>query len=129
MANGKTKLYIPVAGTGSRDIHNGEWYRTESALHAEFTKLGYTRFEQDGDPGKPDAGYWSGALNGTILGKAAWKAGAKALEQVILSRQADLKEATSVTFIAHSHGGQVVAMALERLFDSGDATSCSTFLW
>ena len=125
------KLYIPIAGTGSREVREGDWYRRGSLFHKTVKKLGYKRVEQDNDPKVPDKGYWSGDLGGLLpqfhRSKDAWKEGAKALAEFIRSRKDELGKAASVTIIAHSHGGQVAAMAIKRLVDCEEQRILSNF--
>ena len=69
----------------------------------------------------PDPGYWSGNLGGTltqkIVGKSrdVWESGGHDLARFIRQRYDQFKKEESITIIAHSHGGQVVAFALQLL--------------
>lgn len=109
------RLYIPIAGTW----RTGNWYEEKSSFDHMLKNIGYTRVDQR--PGHPDPGYWSGALGGlmfqAIVGKSkdGWQSGGLDLARFIRQRRQQFKEAESVTIIAHSHGGQVVAFALQNL--------------
>ena len=116
-------LYIPVAGTWSRKMHDHifSWYRVNSPFDRLVSAMGYQRVDQNGDPNKPDRGYWSGEINGLMLQRffwwrnnhPAWKTGGETLRKFLLSRGKDFEN--GVTLFLHSHGGQVGAYALEKL--------------
>ena len=116
------QLYIPIAGTWarSRHDHDAAWYRRGSPFDGVLTAHGYERVEQDRDPERPDDGYWSGAVNGLLIQRAAWwrdrhpawRTGAETLRGFLRARRAELQAAGGVTLVAHSHGGQVLAYAL-----------------
>ena len=115
--------YIPVAGTFARDRHDhaASWYRRDSPLDRVLVNLGYQRVDQNGDLYKPDAGFWSGDINGLMLQRVlfwrdkhpAWKTGGETLRTFLRSRCAEFVD--GVTIILHSHAGQVGAYALEEL--------------
>ena len=115
--------YIPVAGTWSRSRHDHarSWYRVGSPLDHLLAARGYQRVEQDGDPIRPDLGYWSGDVNGLMLQRAmwwrdshpAWQTGGETLRKFLIDRRDEF--ADGVTLIMHSHGGQVGAYALAGL--------------
>ena len=116
-------LYIPVAGTFARkrNDHEFSWYRADSRLDRLLSTVGYTRVDQNGDPTKPDKGFWSGDINGLMLQRAmwwrdmhpAWKTGGETLRKFLLGRRDEFSD--GVTLILHSHGGQVGAYALEPI--------------
>ena len=113
--------YIPVAGTFARTRHDHarSWYRVGSPLDHLLVDRGYERVEQDGDPTKPDKGYWSGNVNGLLVQRAlwwrdshpAWKTGGESLRRFCRERRAEF--VGGVTWILHSHAGQVGAYALD----------------
>ena len=115
--------WIPVAGTSARKRHDHarSWYRRGSPLDLVLDNLGYQRVEQDGDPNKPDTGFWSGDINGLMLQRAlwwrdkhpAWQTGGETLRKFLLAGRAEFVD--GVTLILHSHGGQVGAYALAEL--------------
>ena len=115
--------YIPVAGSLARKRHDHElsWYRRGSPLDRLLDNLGYQRVDQNGDPNKPDTGFWSGDINGLMLQRAmwwrdkhpAWKTGGETLRTFLLRRHAEFVD--GVTLIMHSHAGQVGAYALAEL--------------
>ena len=86
-----------------------------------LVELGYQRVDQNGDLYKPDAGFWSGDINGLMLQRAmwwrdkhpAWKTGGETLKAFLLKRRAEF--VNGVTLILHSHAGQVGAYALVDL--------------
>ena len=114
--------YIPVAGTWSRKRydHAHSWYRTRSPFDRTVSALGYERVDQDGDPERPDKGFWSGDINGLMLQWVMWwrdphpdwKTGGEALRKFMLGRTGPSED---VTLFLHSHGGQVGAYALAGL--------------
>ena len=125
--NAPPKLYIPVAGTWARrEFRTGEWYRTDSPFDKQMTQLGYDRVDQNGDPNRPDPGFWSGDVNGLLVQKlnfwrrsdTEWRLGGGDLASFITKRYHELAAADEVAIIAHSHGGQVVAFALTFLADT-----------
>ena len=113
--------WIPVAGTAARKRHDhaDSWYRSGSPLDRVLDNLGYQRVDQNGDPNKPDKGFWSGDINGLMLQRAlwwrdkhpAWKTGGEALRKFLLSQGAP-SSSDGVTLVLHSHAGQVGAYAL-----------------
>ena len=115
--------YIPVAGSLARKRHDHElsWYRRDSPIDRLLATLGYQRVDQNGDLYKPDAGFWSGDINGLMLQRVlwwrdkhpAWRTGGEALRKFLVSRLAEFVD--GVTLILHSHGGQVGAYALAEL--------------
>ncbi len=116
--------YIPIAGTRApwRGRHDRpDWYHRGSPFDQLMAEHGLLRVEQDRDPTTPDRGYWSGDVGGLLLqrawpwkdGHAPWKQGARELIQFIFRRWTEF--AGGVTLVAHSHGGQVVAYAVEAL--------------
>ena len=115
--------YIPVAGSLARKRHDHDlsWYRRGSPLDRLLGGLGYQRVDQNGDPNKPDPGFWSGDINGLMLQRAlwwrdthpAWKTGGETLRKFIQYRRAEFVD--GVTLILHSHAGQVGAYALAEL--------------
>ena len=127
-------LYIPIAGTWSRSRrnHDGAWYRRGSSFDAVMTGHGYERVEQDGDSDRPDAGYWSGAVNGLLIQwfawwrdrHPAWRTGGETLRGFLRARSRELRDAAGVTIVAHSHGGQVLAYALGEMH----AASCPIYV-
>ena len=116
-------LYIPVAGTWSRRKHDHaySWYRSGSLFNQTISAMGYQRVEQDGDPSKPDKGFWSGNINGLMIQRffwwrdnhPAWKTGGETLRKFLLSKSKDLED--GVTLFLHSHAGQVGSYALAGL--------------
>ena len=118
-------LYLPIAGTRvpwrGRNADPHDWYRRESPFDRLMAHHGFMRVEQDRDPTTPDRGYWSGDVGGLLLqrawpwtdGHAPWTQGARELIQFLCRRWTEF--AGGVTLVAHSHGGQVVAYAVEAL--------------
>ena len=125
------KMYIPIAGTWARkkeredrerrERFGAPWYRADSLFDRTLGRLGYHRVDQLS--GGPDPGYWSGDLEGTLLQqffsfanyRDDWLDGGQKLEVFIRNRNFLDREDVILTLIAHSHGGQVVAFALQRL--------------
>ena len=115
----ETKLYIPIAGTWARKKNDpGSWYKAGSVFDRHLAlQLGYTRVPEKYQPN----GFWSGDLNGLFIQKLFakseddWKNGGRELARFIVRRQDILAPAEEVVLIAHSHGGQVVAFALQML--------------
>ena len=121
------KLYIPVAGTWARQEFRADaWYRTNAPFEKQITQLGYLRVDQNGDRTQPDRGFWSGDVNGILVQKlkfwrrsdTEWRLGGGELASFITKRSQELAAADEVAIIAHSHGGQVVAFALNFLVDT-----------
>ena len=121
-------MYVPVAGTWSRSHHDHAqaWYRVGSLFDRLLVRHGYQRVEQDGDPERPDRGYWSGDVNGLLIQGVwrwvwirarhpAWRTGGETLRQFLRVRMRELGAAGGVTIVAHSHGGQVLAYAVAAL--------------
>ena len=118
-------LYIPIAGTRvpwrGRNANPHDWYRRSSPFDHLVADHGLVRVEQDRDPETPDRGYWSGDVGGLLLQRAwpwadahaPWKQGARELVTFLARRWAEF--GGGVTLVAHSHGGQVVAYAVEAL--------------
>lgn len=126
------QIYLPVAGTWSRHRERvnaklglpGDlpWYRTGSDFDIEMRKYGLFRWDQNGDPAKPDTGYWSGDLEGTMFSgtwwnpfdekHVVWRDGADDLARTIQALPATIDR---IWVIAHSHGGQVACYALRML--------------
>ena len=124
----KTKdkgCYIPVAGTLSRrEFRRDDWYRTGSLFDRKMVEHGYTRVDQNHDPNVPDDGFWSGDVEGLLLHGIFgfwrkkhhdWWEGGRELARFLRKRYGELKDAKAVLLVAHSHGGQVVAYALQAL--------------
>ena len=130
MTTNPRKLYVPVGGTW-RDYHdvlpsegNPSWYRRGSMVYHALDDIGWARVEQDRDPETPDRGFWSGDLGGLIVqdwwgllttgkprqGRKAWIAAAKDLADFLIGRLPEWK-GCHVTVIAHSHAGQIAALA------------------
>ena len=82
-----------------------------SPLDHLLAERGYQRVEQDGDPTRPDKGYWSGDVNGLMVQRAiwwrdthpAWQTGGETLRKFLLDRRDEF--AHGVMLILHSHGG------------------------
>ena len=104
-----------------RNADPDAWYRRSSPFDQLMVQHGLRRVDQDGDPQTPDRGYWSGDVGGLLLQRAwpwadahaPWTQGAHELVTFIFQRWAEF--GVGVTLVAHSHGGQVVAYALELL--------------
>ena len=120
-----TRPYIPVAGTRPpwRGRHDRrDWYHRGSPFDCLMRRHGYQRVEQDRDPSTPDRGFWSGDVGGLLVqrvwpwtdGHQPWKAGGRELVRFLFHRWT-AEFAAGVTLIGHSHGGQVIAYALEAL--------------
>lgn len=119
--------YIPIAGTWWKDSDKADhWYRHGSAVDGIMRDAGFARVDQNRDPMKPDKGYWSGDLGGTLVQwalpwvdqRAPWTDGAADLARFLLDREDELQKARGVLLMAHSHGGQVVALCLSQYLDS-----------
>ena len=116
------KLYIPIAGTWARNkIRNDDWFRSASSFDALLNDLGYARVDQNNNPNRRDPGFWSGDVGGLLIQQLApwwshdevWREGAEELVQFLLDRKEQLSRCDEIALIAHSHGGQVVAFALQ----------------
>ena len=115
------KPYIPVAGTWARGKHlrPDSWFRAGSDFDAELVALGYSRH-------CPKGGFWTGAVGGMsyqrlapwIDAREAWKEGARALVDHLFVHYIEFQQAGGVRIIAHSHGGQVAAIALAEIYRS-----------
>ena len=123
----RKRLYIPVAGTWARrKFRKDAWYRTGSLFDDKLASLGYTRVDQNRDVQRPDSGFWSGDVGGLLAQQlglwrshdGVWQEGGRNLETFISRRFSELSEAEEVVIIAHSHGGQVVAYALDLVPDN-----------
>ena len=124
-----TPLYIPISGTFARkNEHHGHgypWYRRNSAFDRSMVAMGYQRIDQDGDPDRVDAGFWTGDLEGSLLTgdwpwnptHDVWEDAADKLHDWIVERWPRLEG--KLTVIAHSHGGQIAAYASRRLARKG----------
>ena len=117
------RWYIPVAGTWARSRQDAAaWYRCGSRFDNLMRRRGYDRVEQDGDPSRPDRGYWSGDVGGLLAQRLwpwsdphePWTKGAAELRRFLHARRAEFG-GRGVALVAHSHGGQVVAYALAGL--------------
>ena len=120
------KHYIPVAGTWGRRyrlIDGRPWHRRGSSFFQRMKDCGWSRVEQDRDPLLPDNGYWSGDLGGVLIQSMyewfaqslsahppVWAAGGDALAALLAKRQYEW-DGKELVVIAHSHGGQVAALA------------------
>ncbi len=122
------KLYIPVAGTwGRKKFRNDDWFRAGSSIDALLNDLGYARVDQNNDPARPDAGFWSGDVGGLLIQQLSpwmshdevWREGAENLVRFFHARRRELVDCEEVAIIAHSHGGQVVSFALQTMRDNG----------
>ena len=114
--------YIPVAGTWARGKHlrPDSWFRSGSAFDAELVALGYARH-------CPKGGFWTGSVGGMsyqrlapwIDAREAWKVGAVELISHLMVNELNFRRDGGVRIIAHSHGGQVAAIALAEIYRSG----------
>ena len=120
---GDMQAYLPIAGTWARASYDGDtrWFTAQSHFGAAMTGYGYQRVDQDGDPDRPDQGYWSGDLYGLYAqslweflvgtdGRNTWEKGRQPLAHTL--HRLPLAGADTLTIIAHSHGGQVAACCL-----------------
>ena len=109
------KPYIPVSGTWGRgkNLDPHSWFLEGSRFDLEMESLGYERHC------RPD-GYWHGGIGGLTVqrlapwidAREAWKEGADVLNRYLVANASRCTD--GVTLIAHSHGGQVVAIALSN---------------
>lgn len=127
---GKGRLYIPVAGTWSRKYydHVNAWYRQGSLFDETLKASGWTRVNQE--PGIVDPGFWSGDLGGLLAqqlcchnSRRPWLRCARELTKFIRNRRQRFCRYKEVVIIAHSHGGQGVALALARFLKKGEVPS------
>ena len=116
-----------AAGPAAAAPRESAWYRRGSppfdatGRRDEQTRL-RAGVEQDRVPtcGRPDDGYWSGAVNGLLIQwfawwrdkHPAWRTGGETLRGFLRARRGELLDAGGVTIVAHSHGGQALAYAL-----------------
>ena len=126
-------FYLPVAGTWSRHRESVQaklglegvvpWYRAGSTFDATLhDAFGCDRFDQDGDPNRPDEGYWSGDLEGCLFSGTWWNPTDRKYVKWIEGGQDLAKVLTGwrpgknrVVVIAHSHGGQVACYGIRML--------------
>ena len=104
------------------------WFRRGSLFDRALQAKGYERVEQDHDPTTPDPGYWSTDMAGLLIQdfqswllglrptrETVWKDQGWKLQELINERVAEwTRQQATVTVIAHSHGGQVAAFALQQ---------------
>ena len=122
------RLYIPVSGTWGRKHydHVGAWYRRGSLFDITLADAGWTRVNQDDDPASPDPGFWSGDLGGLIVQRfwqnpwKPWLRCARELAKFIRKRGESFSCYEEVAIISHSHGGQGVALALQRFLKADE---------
>lgn len=124
-----SRLYIPVAGTWSRKYydHDNAWYRQGSLFDGTLEAAGWTRVDQK--PGT-DPGFWSGDLGGLLAqqlcshnSRRPWIKCARELTKFIRKRRQSFRRYEQVVIIAHSHGGQGVALALARFLKTSEVPS------
>ena len=125
-----SRLYIPVSGTWSRkhNDHVDAWYRRGSLFDRTLEAAGWTRVNQD-DAASPDPGFWSGDLGGLIVQRLwqnprkPWLKCARELTKFIRKRKHRFGSYEEVVIIAHSHGGQGVALALKKFLKDDEVPS------
>jgi len=106
---------IPVAGTwGAKPADSGSyyWWRSPSVWLACAKNAGYDILDPH------DQFFWSTALDGVAGKNDAWDAAGRALYWYWVA-----KGRPRMNLAAHSHGGQVVAYALQYSVQQGDPMS------
>ena len=118
-------FYLPITGTFARKRGgpgNRDWFYRFSRFDRFMMTEGYQRVDQDRDPNRPDKGFWSGDLGGTLTQRvwpwtdhlSAWRVAGNKVMDFLIARADDFKK-DGLLIVTHSHGGHVLIEGLMTL--------------